>query len=166
MVGLMIAAKKYDPARGVAFSTYAGWWIRSYIGRYCGSGHQLIHIPEKVARDLRKADKYPSPPTSLSKVQKAPGEGTATLEEFISNPDAEGAEGAEAEAIRREERRAVWSALGKFPARTRKILVLRFFHEKTLEEIGENLGLTRERVRQIEWEAVQKLRKALGYLRD
>ena len=38
MLGLLIAAQKFDPTRGVKFSTYATWWVRQRIGR-CADKH-------------------------------------------------------------------------------------------------------------------------------
>ena len=65
-------------------------------------------------------------------------------------------------------------ALGKLTDRERKIIVLRFGLEdgkfRTLEEVGREFGITRERIRQIEAKALRKLRhptysrKLRGYL--
>ncbi len=64
------------------------------------------------------------------------------------------------------------SALGKLDAREQEVLRLRYGIDgeapRTLEQIGERFQLTRERIRQIEWKALRKLRhpRLAGHLRD
>jgi RNA polymerase primary sigma factor len=68
----------------------------------------------------------------------------------------------------------ICDALSKLTERERKIIVLRFGLEdgrfRTLEEVGREFGITRERIRQIEAKALRKLRhpsysrKLRGYL--
>lgn len=64
------------------------------------------------------------------------------------------------------------SALGKLDAREQEVLRLRYGIDgeapRTLELIGERFQLTRERIRQIEWKALRKLRhpRLAGHLRD
>jgi RNA polymerase primary sigma factor len=64
-------------------------------------------------------------------------------------------------------RRAVREALAELPERERRILELRFGLDgepQSLEAIGAELGLTRERIRQLEGEALEKLGGTLGAL--
>jgi RNA polymerase primary sigma factor len=68
------------------------------------------------------------------------------------------------EAAESFQRLAVRRALAKLPERERRILELRFGFEgesATLEAIGKELGLNRERVRQLEREALAKLAREL-----
>ncbi len=43
-IGLLMAVKKFDPYRGVKFSSYAAWWIRAYILRYVLNNWRLVKI--------------------------------------------------------------------------------------------------------------------------
>lgn len=87
-------------------------------------------------------------------------EGT-TLSDFISNQDAHQPEEAAAERLMREEAR---QALSILDPRERRIIALRYGLEngrpRTLEEVGREFGVTRERVRQIENRAAEKLRRS------
>ena len=50
------------------------------------------------------------------------------------------------------------NAVGEFSVREKEILEARFFELKSLEEVGKKFGVTRERVRQIETKALERLR--------
>lgn len=56
----------------------------------------------------------------------------------------------------------VIEALNRLPERERTVLTLRFGGPMTLQDIGEGLGLTRQRVRQIEAQALARLAEQLG----
>jgi len=86
-------------------------------------------------------------------------EGDATLGDLIKAPDAVDPQAAaEASALQR----VVGEALAELTPREQHILRLRFgiggATDRTLEEIGKEFGVTRERIRQIEAKALQKLR--------
>ena len=53
-IGLLIAAKRFDPARDVRFSTYATKWIKQRMSRYVMNHAGLIRIPRHSAEKLRK----------------------------------------------------------------------------------------------------------------
>ena len=46
--GLLLAAERFDPDRGVRFSTYAVWWIRRNVARTAGVNDRIAHVPEKI----------------------------------------------------------------------------------------------------------------------
>jgi RNA polymerase primary sigma factor len=92
------------------------------------------------------------------------GDGDAELAELFADPDAVDPEAAAGDAVRS---RAVRHALAKLPERERRILEMRFgFDGETmaLEAIGKALGITRERVRQLERQAFERLAGELSVL--
>ncbi|MCX7896403.1 MAG: sigma-70 family RNA polymerase sigma factor [Rhodocyclaceae bacterium] len=46
----------------------------------------------------------------------------------------------------------------RFGRRARQVLIMRYLHDMTLEQVGQALGITRERVRQIEGKALRMIR--------
>jgi len=53
--GLLDAARRFDPDRGVRFSTHARWWIKARLVRYVNEKDYLIHVPVNVLEIFRKA---------------------------------------------------------------------------------------------------------------
>jgi RNA polymerase primary sigma factor len=115
------------------------------------AGLSLQHVEE--ALDAAAA------PVSLN--QGVGSDGDAELGDLFSDPTAVDPSEEADESFRRQ---AVRAALATLPERERRILELRFGFEgetKPLEAIGKELGITRERVRQLEHDAMAKLAAAL-----
>ncbi|CAM9481768.1 unnamed protein product, partial [Phaeothamnion confervicola] len=53
-LGLIRAAEKFDPARGVKFASYASWWIRSALSKTLQQQHRIIRVPQEVADELSR----------------------------------------------------------------------------------------------------------------
>lgn len=60
--------------------------------------------------------------------------------------------------LQRDMRKQLYEALATLNPREEKVIKWRFFNEMTLEQIAEHIGVTRERIRQIEIKAIRKLR--------
>ncbi|MGC4002652.1 MAG: sigma-70 family RNA polymerase sigma factor [Pirellulales bacterium] len=136
-VSLIRAVEKFDFARGFKFSTYASWAIMKNYAR---------SIPDEI----KHKDRFR----------------TTALELFLGKADNRGDHLVrENEQNRREKQ--VGKILERLDEREQKIIISRFgldhSHEPlTLQEVGVEMGVTKERVRQIEARALDKLRQAIA----
>ncbi len=198
-LGLVTAAKKFDPDQGVKFISYAVWWIRQAILASLARQSRSVRLPLnratelsrvlRVSEDLKqRLGRDPSPaeiagPAELeaSTVEMllglnvaevrldAPigdGEDNQLIERFLV--DDSDVEDSVDRALLKEH-----VALALQGIRPRDARVLRLYYglqgesEHTLEQIGQLLGVTRERVRQLRDRALLEIRnsedgKALG----
>ncbi len=202
-VGLLEAAARFEPDRGVRFSTYATWWIRASIQDYILRNWSIVrggtssaqkalffNLRRLRARLAQNADQRPRQ-LVYAEIADAIGVSKADVEVMdsrLSGPDmslnAPVHEGEGAASDRQDflvdgvplpdetvgevidgERRMVWlrSALGVLNERELRIVEERRLRDDgaTLEALGESLGISKERVRQIENRALEKLRTAL-----
>ncbi|HEV3401968.1 MAG TPA: sigma-70 family RNA polymerase sigma factor [Acidimicrobiales bacterium] len=105
---------------------------------------------------VREAQRVAPDPVSLF---EQVGDDNAELADFLEDPSAQASFDAAVVAMEREELRAVLATLSE---REQRVLELRFGlvgdRPRTLEEVGQEFNLTRERIRQIEAKALSKLR--------
>jgi RNA polymerase primary sigma factor len=191
-VGLLTAARKFDPDQGVKFISYAVWWIRQAILASLARQGRTVRVPlnrtadlsrivrvaEALRQDLRRE---PTPEEigaatglSLDVVQSLAALNTADvrldapldpegdrslIDRFIADEQGD----AEEQAMDRFLSEEIEHALRTLPPRDAKVLRLYFGldgdREHTLEEIGNMLGVTRERVRQLRDRALKRLRE-------
>ena len=125
---------------------------------------QLDYTPEKVRIIINIQKQQP-----ISLDCPIREEEDSTIEEFIEDKNTETPQGAASSTILEEQLREILNILNR---RERKILKLRFGlyngHPKTLAEAGREFGITRERIRQIEWKALYKLKclSKIEYIKD
>ncbi len=221
-LGLIEAAKRFDPDRGVKFISYAVWWIRQAIMQALSQQTGAVRIPLKqshliskvgtvynelakelereptpeevaervskkiIAKELEKELGREPKPEEVEKVFKKEGYRISPedVERYLQvcriplsldapvgdNEDTffvdfltkHGTADVEENIIQEVLEREVYDLLEKLPEKERKVIELRFGlsgeEPKTLREIGEALGVSRERVRQLETRALRKLR--------
>lgn len=186
-VGLVAAVDGFDYRRGNKFSTYAVWWIRRALLDALADA-RLIRIPQKASRQLAAisnareelertgstSDSAIAARTDLSEstvhtlrasarvtasLEQPQGSGELTLQEVTSDV---GAGDPSEPAIAREQSRQLREMLQRLPERHRAVLVARYglAGADALDhgEIGPALGVGVQRSRQLEREALQRLR--------
>jgi RNA polymerase sigma factor (sigma-70 family) len=169
ILGLQKAVFRFDPERGIRFSTYATYWIRQSIRKSLIDKSRMIRVPQAVQEELRKAETKLKA-TERARVQRimsdtvlfSYGESDGSDDRFsfdVNDPTAAFAgEGLHT----REVPRAVSDALRDLNQRERDVLQRRFGlageRPQTLEEIGSHLNLSRERIRQIQQKAMARMR--------
>ncbi len=191
-VGLVTAARKFDPEQGVKFISYAVWWIRQAILSSLANQGRAVRVPLNRASDLAKIfrererlkQELRRDPTP-QELSKATGltpeivESLQTLNAAEIRLDAPIGDTDDSQLMDRfisdeailtedevEERlltERIGRALETLQERDAKVLRLYFGleggREHTLEEIGDLLGVTRERIRQLRDRALKRLRE-------
>ncbi len=191
-LGLIEAAKRFDPGRNVKFISYAVWWIRQAIIHALTRSSRAYHLPQKLSDKISemkrkqaqlKADLGRDP--AREEIAKKMGITVEEVEDLelldekdISLSDTYFDEEREIEEkiednlsppveyqiIKNSIEEQIRELLQGLDEKEKYVLQLRFGLEddkpRTLQEIGDKMELSRERVRQIEQKAMRKLSRS------
>jgi RNA polymerase sigma-32 factor len=200
-LGLMYAAERFEPERDVRFSTYARWWIRSYIQEYIlrnwsivrtgstsaqkqlffnlrrlkarlakmSTDQMTLEEKDQIAETLQVSihdvedmeNRLASHDLSLSHPMNESGSDDWVDSLADQNPDPE-----EYAVVNLDESiRRLWiqGAMHYLSPRERMIITVRRLADQptTLEDVGKQLKISKERVRQLEVRAIRKMRHHL-----
>jgi RNA polymerase primary sigma factor len=159
-IGLMKAVDKFEYQRGYKFSTYATWWIRQAITRAIADQARTIRIPVHMIETMNKlvrAQRYlvqklgrEPMPEEIAEKMDMPLERVQMVLKIAKEP------------ISLETPIGEDDDRSTLTPREEKVLKMRFGigerSNHTLEEVGQDFDVTRERIRQIEAKALRKLR--------
>jgi len=192
-IGLIEAAKRYDPKKNVKFITYAVWWIRQSVIHALSESSGAFRLPQKQANLLYRIGKtqasmtlelarLPSNQELAERMDITVDEVTNLLQvsdenislsavideehDFRLSDKLEQTDipAADLVLLRRAMRSQMRAALYELDEKEGRVVRLRFGldgdNPRTLKEIGEMLNLSRERIRQIEVQALDKLRRS------
>ena len=190
-LGLLKAAERFDWTRGTPFGAYASWWVRHAMSRAVRDATASVRLPDgprsaltRLARARRDDPSAPwrvladragvdpheaedlipllGSPLSLEAAMSADSD--VALADLLADRQAE--EAMEEVLVAAELDRLLRVASRELTARERHVLEARYglggHDPRTLREVGEELGLTPQRVAQIEQRALDKLRAVLG----
>lgn len=187
LLGLVEAARRYDVERGVRLAAYATWWIRAYMRRFTIANRRIVRTPSsrhgrKLLANLRKTQRALTQESGEAPdretVASVLGVGVRDVDEMEAalsgrdipcgpeEPDSD-VESPESLVAAAEEQRsseaALQCALELLNQRERRIVEQRYLANTSasLASLGRELGLSRERVRQIEHRAQDKMRDAM-----
>ncbi|MDQ3033021.1 MAG: sigma-70 family RNA polymerase sigma factor [Myxococcota bacterium] len=188
-LGLLRAAAKYDPDRECRLATYAATWIRGEIREYVVRSYRIVRLgsthTERTALRRHRDGSATTPeelaarsgmPLARSRLLWAvleqrdtsldvsPASGGASGIERLASSDDTPEDALAASEQRRITSAVIERAIAKLDDRARRILEARALADepRTLEDLGREMGVSRERVRQLEARAHATLRAALA----
>ena len=177
-LGLMKAIKNFDWNKDLRFISYAVWWVKQSIIQSLNDNARTIRLPVNVVQDLHKAKKeiaitgkelelkFSSLPSMIDLDMTINDEGD-TLVDMIANPNALAPDaGFNTKDMLKNKLISLLNVLDD----REKVIIEDYFGlsgtPRTLEDIGGDFGLTKERVRQIKERALRRLRNESSELFD
>jgi RNA polymerase sigma factor (sigma-70 family) len=172
-MGLYKAFDRFDPARGFRFSTYAKWWVTDAVTAGMAANTYPLRMPRKVAMELARQQRSDEP--ASMQITSAPltdddSPGAADASDpFEGGMQHDGQQQPhplpDQIVALREALQLLAHAVAGLPKRERTVIEGRYGLngrvERTLQDIGDELGLTAERVRTLQLSAMSKLKAHL-----
>jgi RNA polymerase primary sigma factor len=191
-LGLLEAAKRFNPARNVRFISYAVWWIRQAVIHALTQSARICNLPQKLSDQISlmkkkmeelKAEKGQDPTRQEIAARMGVSEEDVEdllilaekdihLSDRLADSDLEvegkiedrGTPPVEYQIVKTSIEHQIREIIGELDEKEATVLKLRFGLDddrpQTLQEIGDRLNLTRERIRQIEQKAMRKLSRS------
>lgn len=179
-IGLIKAAERFDPTSGVKFISYAVWWIRQSIMASLNENARTIRIPSNLVQDAQKNKKNELSEEDVHKITTEDGGGEVPIgvnlpycvglykeineegDQLIDMiPNRESPNPEDSLNTPEEIKKKVNLMLGVLDERE-KTIIERYYGltgvESNLEDLGEEFGCTKERIRQLRDKAIKKLR--------
>ena len=177
-LGLMKAIKNFDWTKKLRFISYAVWWIKQSIIQSLNENSRTIRLPVNVVQEMHRAkkeaqktnkeldEKFTTLPKVIDLDMNINEEGD-TLVDLIENVNAvQPDEGFNTADLLKQKMIEIMDVLDD----REKSIIMDYFGmtgvPRTLEDIGTDFSLTKERVRQIKEKALRKLRNESSDLFD
>ena len=186
-IGLMLAADKFDPSKGFRFISYAVWWIKQTILKAISEKSKIIRLPVNRINELSRIEtEHEKRGESVAEIAKSMNIDTPTLNSMLNvsqkplsfdepikknEPDSLVADlikdeihpSPETEVVNQSLKDEIQTMLSTLSNREATILKYRFGlsgeEPHSLLEVGMELNLTKERIRQIEKKSIEKLKR-------
>lgn len=174
-IGLIKSIERFDLTSGFKFISYAVWWIKQSIMYALNEYSRTIRVPSNVLQEAQKQKKEEANmedkfyieysetalaniPTTVDLFREINEDGD-TLLEVIANPNADNPE---ALANSSEDLKIRIKHIMSFLDKREQAIIEGYFGllgtEKNLDDLGEEFGCTKERIRQLKDKALKKLR--------
>jgi len=176
-IGLIKAAERFDPTTGLKFISYAVWWVRQSIMASLNENARTIRLPSNLIQESQKAKKEEvsqednffinnsdepvntiNLPYCVGLYKTINDEGDQLID-MIPNKNAESPD---AILNSPEEMKKKVSLMLSILDEREKIIIERYYGltgiESNLDDLGEEFGCTKERIRQLRDKAIKKLR--------
>ncbi len=193
-IGLIEAAKRFDPDKANRFITYAKWWIQQSIRSALAAQAGIVRLPAKQRLRLQaiknayeylrnELNRAPKPgevaehvglseaeveillraSTDAISIESSKDRGTDILEANLDDAETYGESEIEQAAILQSYMERLRELIEQLNKQEQTVITLRFGLKgglkRSLESVGQEMGLSRERVRQIESVAKQRIRR-------
>ena len=179
-MGLLYAADRFDPDKGIKFASFATPTIIGEVRRFYRDKGFIMKVPGRLYDIFRKAEriKRTESDTNIREVARILGVSEDTVREAYKMGDAAFVRSIESEFVGEDDNIAVTDTIGRedsgylviensdfihycekrLTETEREFVRLRYYEEKTQREVGEGLGMTQIQVSRMEKKILKKLR--------